>query len=696
MFRFHEFVRGLAILISLAAILGSMPGNAAADEPLWTIAWITDTQTPDCGRIAALIDKVKADRPSIVLHTGDTRFEWVNECAWKDVMTLLRSRSPAIEFHLAPGNHDLTNGILKAHLRRAATQGVYIADTGQTAPGRGYYHDRVTVDASGPEWPIWNPEVAVHPAWQAEADALPKDGRSRDLPYRYVFQRGGIRFIVCDCYYSDAQRDWIRKLIVEPDGSSATIILQHKHEVDQLARYVEGLEGRHNVRLVLSGDHHNYCFEQRHGVTFVTSAGMAEGRSRDSDAMTLRVYKDRLCLDRYVLPKDREPNAIEGPLKIWECAGTFSEYRRPEWPTPPGRVSPASRPAVRPQPLGPDLIFNGTFDNGIWYERFRGWSPSGWYQWFTCGGHAPEHAVGKDIPHSGKEYVRIHMWAHAWRGGILQNVRGVEPCHWYRLTAYGWFARTADDPQPRERIGIDPCGRLRNQFGVNVTSHPAPPYNECVGDDPRTPQPDWPDIPETTVWSEEHEYYRWGRFEVAAEARSDVITAILYCEPRQRPADKPIYEMNWDTVSMHEIPWPTRRLADEQAVLDVDSGFEHVIVTVQRHLNAVEVTWKTRLPAGASQVLYRLLDSEAVNRQGDRRPARVRISDFPFETPVVYERSAHWHHVSIGDLVVPDAAEKLELVLLSRVLVGDECRTVCSPVQTVSVAAGAGPAGGQR
>lgn len=358
--------------------------------------------------------------------------------------------------------------------------------------------------------------------------------------------------------------------------------------------------------------------------------------------------------------------------------------------TAPAAVDHADRRERKASPdcaAGPNLLFNGTFDNGIWYERFRGWSPSGWYQWFTCGGHAPEHAVGKDIPHSGKEYVRIHMWAHAWRGGLLQNVRGVEPCRWYRLTAYGWFAKTADDPRPRERVGIEPCGKLAQQFAADVTRHPAPPYNECVGDDPKTPEVDWPDLPETTVWSAYQDYERWGRFEVYAEARSDTVTAILYCDPRQRPAEQPIYEMNWDTVALREIPWPNPRLVGEGEQLKADARFENLVVNVQRTARTAQITWKTKFAAGTSQALYRFLPSEASRDAAGQPVSRIRSSDYPHHGPVIYERSQTTHWVEISDLMIPQDAGRLEVVVLSRTLVDGRCVTYASKPQTCNLPA---------
>ena len=277
--------------------------------------------------------------------------------------------------------------------------------------------------------------------------------------------------------------------------------------------------------------------------------------------------------------------------------------------------------------LPPNLLFNGDFDNHVWYERFRGWSPSGWYQWFTRGGHAPEHAVGSNSPHSGDEYVRIHMWAHAWRGGILQNVTGVEPCHVYRLTAHGFFQPT-DAPEPNVRVGIDPCGTLSGQFGVDVTRHPAPPYDEGVGDDPKTPEIEGPDFPETTAWSGTRAAYAWEPFEVTAEARSDTITAILYCDPKQRPADQPIYEMNWDTVALREIPWPTARLLEDGSVLEPDERFQDLRVRLHPRHATAQVTWETRIPTGASQVLFRFVETGAAERpDAGETPSS---SGFPF------------------------------------------------------------------
>lgn len=346
-------------------------------------------------------------------------------------------------------------------------------------------------------------------------------------------------------------------------------------------------------------------------------------------------------------------------------------------------TAPASAPIKDVRRVAANLIYNGSFDNGIWYERYRGWSPAGWYQWFACGDDAPEHAVGKDKPHSGKEYVRIHMWAHAWRGGILQNVRGVEPGHWYRLRAYGWFAKTAENPRPQARIGLDPLGKLREQFSVDVTKHPAPPYNECVGDDPKTDGEDWLDIPESTVWTPYHDYVDdWGRFEVSAEAGSDVVTAILYCDPRQRSGDEPIYEMNWDSVSLVEVPWPTKRLVDSGTELVVNEGMSRPVVTVQPALETAQVTWRSKAPAGASQVLYRFLDEQAVTHQPESKkgPPTMHAAGFPFESVVEYERSATSHWIEIDPISIPDSAVELQAVGLSRVCVDAECRTQCSPL----------------
>lgn len=108
------------IVLRLAGAVGA----AADDEPLWNAAWLTDTQTPACEWIDALAAAVQANRPAIVLHTGDTRFEWANRCAWDAVMRMFRSENPPRELHLAPGNHDLVDGVLKGHLRRPALRTV--------------------------------------------------------------------------------------------------------------------------------------------------------------------------------------------------------------------------------------------------------------------------------------------------------------------------------------------------------------------------------------------------------------------------------------------------------------------------------------------------------------------------------------------------------------------------------------------
>lgn len=373
-------------------------------------------------------------------------------------------------------------------------------------------------------------------------------------------------------------------------------------------------------------------------------------------------------------------NPIAPAETIWSCTGTFSEYVRPAYPAQP-QTSKGNQPIVREsrppaqETLSSNLLYNGNFDNGVWYERFRGWSPAGWYQWFTRGGHAPEHAVGDRLPHSGKEYVRIHMWGEAWRGGILQNVRGLEPCHYYQLTGYGFF-QPEGAPEPHARIGLDPCGLLSKQYNVDVTRHPAPPYDEGVGDDAKTEAFDGPDIPETTVWSDTYDGYTWKRLEAAAEARSATVTAILYCFPKQRPATQPIYEMNWDSIALREIPWPAKRLVDEDAALTSDNRIENIQANVHPDLNTALITWKTSIPCGAAQVLYRFMDSEAMNHMKENEaPAE---SAFPLESPVQYERGESFHHIEIQDFRPPDQALELQWIVLSRALVEGECKTLAS------------------
>ena len=677
--RWRSLLLIMAVTIGISGLCSIARAEDVNAKPLWNVAWITDTQTPECEWITMLISRLMADKPKVVIHTGDTRFEWANRCAWKDVVDLLRIETPSIEFHLAPGNHDLVNGVLKLHLRRAATQGIYRLDSGLKAKGYGYYHGRVPEHVSGPLWPTWNPEVANHPAWQITANKKPTHWQHPETPYRYVFKRGGIRFIICDPYYTEEQKKWLQNLLLQPDDSCVSVVLHHTHQVDNLAKYFDGLKERHNVKLVLSGDHHHYCYEQRDGITYVTSAGIYGGHYGDCDAMTLWVYKDHLRLDRYLLPKGLPMKPIQGPTTIWTCEGEFSEYQRPQFPKRPLQYAMHSEKAGT---IGPNLIRNGDFENGIWYGRFRGWSPSYWYQWFTRGGHVPEHAVGKRLPHSGKEYVRLHMWAHAWRAGILQNIRDVEPCHMYRLTAYGFF-QPKDTPEPNARIGIDPCGALAQQFSVDVSKHPAPKYDEGVGDDPKTDECDGPGIAETTVWSDYHNYYSWGKFEVTAEAKSDTITAILYCAPKQRPAEKPIYEMNWDSVTLCEVPWPTRRLVADDAVLTPDAGFKRIIVTTQPEHSTAQVTWKTKMPSGASQLLYRFRAWDAV--APDKADNVPRSRDFLFETPVMYEKSASLHRMEIKHPEI-QSASTLEFVALSRTLVDGQCVTLCSPVVSINLA----------
>jgi arylsulfatase A len=324
-----RLARFSACLLVLAFALCLLPATVAAqqDAPLWTFAWLTDTQTPECDWIAALVDRVMSDKPRMVVHTGDTNFGWANTCAMAQFLRLMRSETPSVELHVAPGNHD-GSGNLKAFLQRAASRGIYPVEAA----------DGHLEHMAGPQWPVWNPEIVDNPHWQFGGKP----------PFRYVFKRGGIRFIVCDCYFTDEQRDWVRNLIVQPDDSPVTIILQHENNVEQLARYVEGLEGKHNVRLVMSGHGHTFTKQERHGVTFIQSEGMFFGHYKESDAMTMRVYGDRLQLDRYVLPPGEPRAVVQGPSTIWTCSGKFAKYQRPSMPTT--RPAPAAETHVFRRP----------------------------------------------------------------------------------------------------------------------------------------------------------------------------------------------------------------------------------------------------------------------------------------------------------------------------------------------------------
>jgi predicted MPP superfamily phosphohydrolase len=319
------FVACVVALLLIGWCGVSFAQAAAAEEaPLWNLAWITDTECywmGDGDYLMPLLEAVGANHPKMLLHTGDTSFEWANSGSWEDVLTLIRSQTPPIEFHLAPGNHDdEPNGALKPWLLRAASKGIYTLDTGEKVADKGYYKDHKTELVSGPEWPIWNPEVAADPHWQPDGD----------YPYHYVFERGGIRFIVCDYDWRDGYEDWLREVLSQRDDSSVTIAMVHnpgrQFPFDEV-------EGGHNVKLVLQGHHEGYKEYKNGDVTRITGAGIANGPDGESDAFTLWVYKDHLRLDRYVIPPGgRSVKPVENPVTVWTCEGSFSEYQRPELP----------------------------------------------------------------------------------------------------------------------------------------------------------------------------------------------------------------------------------------------------------------------------------------------------------------------------------------------------------------------------
>jgi len=330
----------LWFLLVLSAVTGFSVGIRPAggaetgSEPLWNAAVITDTQTLQVEWITALISRLEEVRPEVVIHTGDTDFLWADSWTFKAVADLVHARAGSAEFHLAPGNHDVHGGILKAHLREAATEGIFRLERAPTFGGAGYLSSRVAAYITGPRLPVWNPEILDHPGWQSDS-RLKSAGLGRSAnTCRYVFRRGGIRFIVCDWCYSRDQKDWLRQVITEPDDSSVSIVLHHSHE--KLTRYFDGLEGRHNVKLVLSGHDHKYRRLEKGGITYITGAGIAKGNRGDCDAMVLRVYGDRLVLARYLVPKGGGRPIVEGPESIWTCEGQFGRYEKPVLSRPEG------------------------------------------------------------------------------------------------------------------------------------------------------------------------------------------------------------------------------------------------------------------------------------------------------------------------------------------------------------------------
>ena len=81
----------LLLAVLLAGCGAQHKQQQAENQPLWNIAWITDTQALDCEWITALVDVLKKNKPKMIIHTGDARFEWANVCAWVDT-----NDSPAV------------------------------------------------------------------------------------------------------------------------------------------------------------------------------------------------------------------------------------------------------------------------------------------------------------------------------------------------------------------------------------------------------------------------------------------------------------------------------------------------------------------------------------------------------------------------------------------------------------------------
>jgi predicted phosphodiesterase len=328
--RISRFVITAILLLCSRTLFALDSGHQEIDlGQLWKAAIITDTQTPDEAKLTTMLERIRQVDPDIVIHTGDTDFDNPKKYSARAVADLLRTESGWREFHLAPGNHDMRRGRLKAPLRFAATMSGFNLKNGLQIERNTRFQARIAKYTPDTVLRPWNADIVNHLAWQAEPIVRYADWGRSPKSLRYVFKRGRIRFIVCDWSYSSEQRTWLRDLLTRPDDSSLSIILHHEHRIRKLSNYLEGLEGRHNVKLVLSGHDHRYHYYVRDGIAYITGAGLARS-GRDCDALVLEVFSDHVRLDRYVIPKGAD---LADPIEakpIWTRKGQFTEYVRPK------------------------------------------------------------------------------------------------------------------------------------------------------------------------------------------------------------------------------------------------------------------------------------------------------------------------------------------------------------------------------
>ncbi|MBN2101168.1 metallophosphoesterase [Candidatus Dojkabacteria bacterium] len=332
---FWIFLAIAGIVITVAAVTkqvldtrGKAETTISTIEP-WNFVVIGDTQAAkEYIYYDTYFSKIFEANPEILFHVGDFDWSLPTENPLKGILSVQYRRFDdsdpdndyPVEIHVAPGNHDDGCGsTLYPH---------YI---------NGICYGKHTTDAAGKcEHLSWSNHLPFNTEVQNVQGYCDFDSQD----HQYVFERGGIRFIMLERPFIDgaeAKRAWFEEQVCKKNSASISIAFLHENDFHNLKLLLDGLPcgTNHNLKAVFMGHGHNFEYEEYKGVHMLEVSGMVYCSRREEgtecegcdgcDFINVMVNSDKISVVR----TQYDLGSIDYEKEIFSVTGSFSEYNHP-------------------------------------------------------------------------------------------------------------------------------------------------------------------------------------------------------------------------------------------------------------------------------------------------------------------------------------------------------------------------------